>query len=88
MVGRLAWHGGRACLNSGWGSSRGASGGLPHPAAPSRLQFWHNWGSLSTPQVVICQEHSLKSQRLGAGCGDMASALPGSATPGFTAGWY
>lgn len=34
MVGRLAWHGGRACLNSGWGSSRGASGGLPHACCP------------------------------------------------------
>ncbi|XP_010846010.1 PREDICTED: uncharacterized protein LOC104994206, partial [Bison bison bison] len=47
----------------------------------AKLQFWHAWGSLSAPRVVICQEHSLKAQRLGAGRGDMASALPGSATP-------
>lgn len=45
-------------------------------------------GGPQVPPVVICQEHSLKAQEAWAGCGDTASALPGSATPGFTAGWY
>ena len=71
---------GCACAQGGVrsGERQGAS---PTPATPSELQFWHAWGSLSAPRVVICQEHSLKAQRLGAGRGDMASALPGSATP-------
>lgn len=53
----------------------------PTPATPSQLQFWHAWGFLSAPRVVICQEHSLKAQRHGASPGDTASALPDSATP-------